>query len=420
MIAAADIGLIDRPARIETRDLPARTRPRILSVSLTYPSADWPARGMFIRRRLEALARFADISVLAPRPWFPLRPVASPLPLAGELLATCRPRMFYLPGVLKPTDPWFYARLLTREIRRMPPSRRPQLIDAHYEWPDGVAAVRAGRALGLPVVVTLRGKLASLGRHPMRRAQVVDMLRRADALIAVSRDLADKARALAGDALDVRVIPNGVDAAVFFPTDREAARTALGLSRQARCLVSVGYVQELKGFHRVVEVLPEVRRRAGDVRLMLIGREVGEDDYVRRLDATIARLELKPYVTRVADGTPQDTARWLNAADLFVLATRSEGWCNAIHEALACGTPVVASDVGGNPELVRRPDDGLLVPFGDAATLTRAIVEGLSRSWPRESIAARAATRTWDVVAREVWAVVRDVLGLRGEGLKPA
>lgn len=418
MISAADTVAIDASARVAANEPPARTpRARILSVSLTYPTADWPARGMFVRRRLESLARFADVRVLAPRPWFPLRPAASPLPVPGELLETRRPRMFYLPGVLKPTDPWFYARLLSREIRRMPRRRRPNLIDAHYEWPDGVAAVRAGRALGLPVIVTLRGKLASLGHHPMRRAQVVDMLRRADALIAVSRDLAAKARALAGDELDVCVIPNGVDADVFYPADRDSARRALGLSPQARYFVSVGYVQELKGFHRVVEALPDVRRRTGDVRLVLVGREVGEDDYVRRLDATIARLGLKSVVTRVSDGAPQDTARWLNAADLFVLATRSEGWCNAIHEALACGTPVVTTDVGGNRELVCTPDDGVLVPFGDAASLARAIVEGLSRSWPRDAIAARAAARTWDVVAREVWDVMREVLAARGEAL---
>ncbi len=298
-------------------------------------------------------------------------------------------------------------------MRSLTNGRRPDLLDAHFEWPDGPAAVRAGRQLGLPVVVTLRGKIVSHSRYRLRRAQMRQMLRQADARIAVSRDLADQAAALAGDDHFVHVIPNGVDTRRFRLQDRVATRAALGLNPDTRYLISVGHLQELKGFHRLVEILPQIRAVCGDVRLLLVGGDAGEPDYARRLDALIDALHVAPHVQRLGRLAPDLTAQYLAAADLFALASRSEGWCNAIHESLACGTPVIATDVGGNLELVRTDEDGRLVPFGDRTALCDAILRGLRVAWPRERIAARAASRTWDDVAREVQAVFTDVLERR-------
>jgi glycosyltransferase involved in cell wall biosynthesis len=372
----------------------------VLSTTMTYPTASWPARGVFVRRRLEAMGRRLNVRVVAPCAWFPGRrmPRGSP---GDDRLVTMRPTMFYVPGVLKHCDPLFYARVLERSIQGMADAFRPDLIDAHYVWPDGVAAARVAQRMGLPLAITVRGKIVSHGRYPARVRQMRDALRRADVRIAVSADLAERAAAIAADGRPVEVIPNGVDAAEFHPMDRRAMRLSLGLDPRVRYLVSVGYVQELKGFDRVVAQLPGVREALGDVRLLLVGEDVGERDYVARLDRMIAGTGRGPFVKRINGAGPATIARILNAADAFVLATRSEGWCNAIHEALACGTPVVATDVGGNRELVRTAGDGLLSPFGDGPALRDAMIAVLSATWDRPAIAARAA-RSWDDVAHEV------------------
>jgi len=189
------------------------------------------------------------------------------------------------------------------------------------------------------------------------------------------------------------------------------------LPDQARCVVSVGHLQALKGFHRLVEVWPDVRRRCGDVRLLLIGSEAGEPDYAERLYSTIDDVNEVAGPTRggaavtcLGRQAPEDVARLLNAADLFVLASRSEGWCNAIAEALACGCPVVATDVGGNREIVREPGLGELVPLGRRDALVEAVCGALGRDWDRSYIAQVGGLRDWQQVGRECVDVLESVL----------
>ena len=102
-----------------------------------------------------------------------------------------------------------------------------------------------------------------------------------------------------------------------------------------------------------------------------------------------------------------------NAADLVASTSRSEGWCNAIAESLAVGTPVVATDVGGNPEQIRSPDLGILVPDGDGPALAQAVAQALDRNWNRSLIAGIGSQRTWEHAAREVEAVFERVLQSR-------
>ncbi|MBN2562987.1 MAG: glycosyltransferase [Phycisphaerae bacterium] len=290
------------------------------------------------------------------------------------------------------------------------------------------------------------------------------MLIGANGLIAVSQSLADLADEVVGRELGVRVIPNGVDSETFRRFGSGASRRGPSAETRAACgwpndvkyVVSVGHLQALKGFHRLIEMWPDVRRRAGDVRLVLVGGEAGEPAYARRLRRQIDAMGLgagspslsqncgtarPPAATRVWHGrpargptgetpVPQVSARdaevpivsstgcspvismtgriepkrvaaLLNAADLFVLASRSEGWCNAVAEALACGCPVVATDVGGNREIVNDPALGRLVPLEDCGALTEAVCWALERDWDRQRIAELGGRRDWQQVARE-------------------
>ncbi len=391
----------------------------------------------------------------------------------------CRPRMFYLPGVLKVLDAAFYARSLRQGLRQALGGAKPDLIDAHFEWPDGVGAYHVAREIGAAFVCTLRGKLVSQAAIPAKRRRIREMLLGADALIAVSQSLADLANEIAGRDLSVRVIPNGIDPTVFrrfaMNADETAAlRAELGWEPNARYVVSVGHLQALKGFHRLVEVWPAVRRRAGDVRLILVGGPAGEPGYERRLGTMIRQLGLgggeavggRVYAsksrTRSSGGSreaagwpvrasdyrtcprgggdeaagfrarasksrtrpvdvggetgecrtsgsvtvlgrvpPTGVARLLSAADVFALASRSEGWCNAIAEALACGCPVVATDVGGNGELICDAALGRLTPLGDREALAGAVCEALAARWDRDRIAHAGGRRDWRQVAGE-------------------
>lgn len=399
----------------------------IVSTTMCYPNPASATQGVFVERRLRAICRWMPVQVVAPVPWFPmLQPVrfedvagTSPAaPAEARVPSVVRPRMFYLPGVMKRWDAAFYAAAFEPALRTARHTGAARLIDAHFVWPDGVGAWRVARQERLPFVCTIRGKLVSQIADRHKRRMIAEMLRDADALIAVSQSLADLANDVAGMDLGVHVIPNGVDRAVFHRSDNTATRAALGLPEQARCVVSVGHLQALKGFDRLVEIWPEVRRRSGDVRLLLVGPEAGEPQYVNRLNEAIDVVNAgagltcgNAAVTCLGRQTPEAIASLLNAADLFVSASRSEGWCNAIAEALACGCPVVATDVGGNREIVRESLLGELVPLGRRDALVEAVCGALGRDWDRPHIAHFGGQRDWQQVGRECVDVLESVLG---------
>jgi teichuronic acid biosynthesis glycosyltransferase TuaC len=386
---------------------------KILSTTLCYPTPARPTQGIFIHHRLAALARLADVRVVCPVPFFPGYSAPVPADRPDPPVPVYYQKMPYFPGILKTLDATFFASSLRRRVRFLREEFPFDLIDAHFVWPDGVGAAAVAWKLGVPIVVTVRGKLGSQIRYALRRGRIIEMLRSVDGRIAVSGSLGNLVRQTAGAGLDVRVIPNGVDTEVFRPMDRSAARDALGLSREARWIVSVGQIREIKGFDRLVAVLPEVRRRVGDVRLVLIGPSIGERGYEDRVRGLIQGHRLGDVVRLTGAQEQATVARYLAAADLFALATRSEGWCNAIHEAMAAGTPVVATDVGGNRELITSDGLGLLVPFGQPAALADAIVRALETEWDREAIGTVGRERTWSRVASETLMYFEEVLSRR-------
>lgn len=392
----------------------------IVSTTLCYPTPASPTQGVFVARRLRAVHEQMPVKVVAPQPRFGVGPIGwppgglAPAVDVQENPPVWRPTMRYLPRVAKSLDAWFYCRALLAGIRSAMGNERPALIDAHFEWPDGVGASLAAKALRVPFVLTLRGKLVSRSQVASMRWRMAAAIAGADAVISVSRALADLACELVGRQLDVRVIPNGVDGSVFASRDRAAARAALGLEAGAKYVVSVGHMQELKGFARLVEVWSVVRQRGGDVRLILIGGGAQEPGYERALRRRIGELGLSDAVLIVGRQPSERVAEYLNAADLFALWTRSEGWCNALVESLACGCPVVASAVGGNSEIVSQDSLGRLVPFDDRGGWVEAILVALARPWDRDHIARRGSLRDWQQVGAECVDVFREVLNRRG------
>lgn len=382
---------------------------RVLSTTLCYPTPSAPMQGVFVQRRLAEIARRVSVSVIVPIPLFPGRGGLTFNPADGRRMSPpvtyCR--MFYLPGIIKRLDAAFYERALLSAIDDAGGRDSFDLIDAHFEWPDGVGAFRAARRLGLPFVCTLRGKLVSRMKHRAMRRAMARMLCNADAVISVSQSLADLARQVANRDRPIHVIPNGIDGKVFHriddgrpPTEPSAsARNALGWSPDAKYVVSVGHLQELKGWHRLVRIWPEVRRRAGDARLVLVGGSAGEPAYERRLRRMIASTRPADTVEAAGRVDQMQIARLLNGADLFVLASRSEGWCNALAEALACGCPAVATDVGGNREVMNDWNLGRLVPPDDDSLLAQRISEALTTPWNRSHIAAFGGRRDWQQTA---------------------
>ncbi len=395
----------------------------ILSTTICYPNPAAPALGVFVRKRLAEIHTRIPVRVVAPIPICPpvRRRPAIPIKDATGSPPVAWPPMFYIPGVLKNLDAYFYARALNVAIDANPALRDCKLIDAHFVWPDGVGAWRVARKRRLPFVCTIRGKLVSQSRFPARRRMIAEMLRNADRLIAVSQSLANLACKVADRSLDITIIPNGVDTDVFFPqandphtgsvgpaNSRSSHRPIAGDKKAEPHVISVGHLQRLKGFHHLIEAWPDVMRQHGSARLILVGGPAGEPAYEREIQQLAAKVNnatsnsTTPPITFAGRKSPTEIAAMLNIADCFALATASEGWCNAIAEALACGCPVVATDVGGNREQLGSDETlGRLIPLDDQVALAGAIVSVLTNPPDRAAIARHGSRRSWQQVAAE-------------------
>jgi teichuronic acid biosynthesis glycosyltransferase TuaC len=353
------------------------------------------------------VAQQLPIVVVAPQAWSPFdglirlfrrdfRPMAARHETMDGI-EVYRPRWFSFPGVAKRFDGWFMARGTERCVRRIHQRFGATAIDAHFLYPDGWAAARIARRLGLPCTITLRGSkdewLIGTDREPM----LVEAMQAATRLFAVSEALKRNVAVRLGiDEDKVSVIGNGVDLARFAPVDKSEARRRLGIGEDAKVLIGIGNLVPLKGFQRVIPLLPGLRRRYPGLVYLIVGGGATQGDMRGELEA-LARQHGVGDIVRFCGRQPQEQLKWFyGAADLFVLATEFEGWANVFLEAMACGLPVVTTRVGGNAEVVADPAVGTLVDFWQAEAFSAAIDEALARDWDRRAIVAYAQANSWD------------------------
>ena len=380
--------------------------PAILVFSSLFPSTATPNAGLFIRERMFRVGQRLPVTVVSPQPWFPLqgllrywkphfRPEA-PFHEVQQGVDVYHPRFYSIPAVAKRLDGLFMALGTYFLVRRLQRERRLRLIDAHFAYPDGYAATLLGRWLKLPVTITLRGTEVPLSRYPARRRRMLRALRRASDVIAVADSLRQHVAALGFPGERVSIIGNGVDTEKFHPVDRLQARRQLDIDVDATVIISVGGLVERKGHHRVLELLPALCEQFPGLVYLIVGGASAEGDWRARLEQQVRELGLEDAV-RFLGVLPQEELKIpLSAADLFVLSTQNEGWANVFLEAMACGLPVVTTDVGGNREVVSNDDNGIIVPFGNREELLNAITEGLRRNWDRDAILRYARENSWD------------------------
>jgi teichuronic acid biosynthesis glycosyltransferase TuaC len=287
-------------------------------------------------------------------------------------------------------------------IRRLRRHYRFQVIDAHFAHPEGVAAALLAAVFHCPFMVTLRGSEQLHGEHWLRRLWMGWALRRASRVVAVSERLRQFAIALGVPASRTITIPNGIDTCVYHPYDRNAARAEYAVAPRHQLIVSAGHLIELKGHHRVIHAVRGLLDGGADVMLLIAGGKGRAEDYEPTLRQEIATLGLGERVRLVGHLAPASLARLIAAADVFCLASSREGWPNVVHEALACGAPVVAADVGAVPEMIPSEQFGIVVRPGDVSALEDGLRRALSRQWDRAAIAAWGQMRSWHQVAFEV------------------
>lgn len=400
-----------------------QAQPRILVFTTLFPHPGQPKAGLFIRERMFRVGQQLPLVVVAPVPWFPFqgiirkwRPHFRPDAPRFEVqdgIEVHHPRFFSIPGLFKSLDGLLMALGSLATLRRLRRRFDFDLIDSHFAYPDGDAATLLGKWLRRPVTITLRGTEVPLARLPARRRRMIRAMERADRIFSVSESLRQHAIALSIDPDKIRVVGNGVDTEKFQPLPKQAARQQLGLAQDAPVLISVGALVERKGFHRVIERLPALCRQFPGLQYLVVGGSSPEGDWRERLQQQVSDLGLEHNVRFLGALRPEELKLPLSAADVFVLATGNEGWANVFLEAMACGLPVVTTDVGGNAEVVADQTLGTIVPFGDGERLEQALAVALRRDWDRQVILDYARANAWE---RRVAVLVQEFGRLAGPG----
>ncbi|MEH3086144.1 MAG: glycosyltransferase family 4 protein [Xylophilus ampelinus] len=398
---------------------------RTLLFSTLYPSAVRPVHGIFVETRLRELLKTGKVEtrVVAPVPWFPSKAerfgdyakfARTPLIENRNGVEVHHPRYLLPPKVGMQIAPHTLAAGALPTIRRLIRQGFDfDLIDAHYYYPDGVAARIVARALGKPYVVTARGTdLNLIPEFPRPRRLILETARDAAGSIGVCAALMDRLGELGADPGKLHVLRNGVDLERFRPEDRAGSRRRLGLVEEGHWIVSVGHLIERKGHHIAVQALA---RLPSDVRLALVGTgpERASLEALARGAGVADRVHFAGMVPQ------QDLRWWYSAADALTLCSSREGWANVLLEAMACGTPVLATDIWGTPEVVSTPDAGRLL----AARTPEALAEAwnaLRSGYPeRAAIRAHAERFSWDATTAGQLELFSQVLAPRG-GVRPA
>jgi teichuronic acid biosynthesis glycosyltransferase TuaC len=383
----------------------SRRGPHVVVLSSLFPSASQPGAGLFVRERMFRVASHLPLCVVAPTPWFPLQRIlrrwrpgfrpGAPAYESQQGIDVWFPRFLSVPGLFKRFDGVLLALCALPRLVRLRRAGRLDVIDAHFAYPDGYAAGLLGRWLNVPVTVTMRGTEPRHCGDAVLAPRVTAALNNASRVFAVSASLRRLAIRLGIEPAKVDVVGNGIDVDKFFPVPRELARQSLGLPTNARVIITVGALVERKGFHRVIDLLPALRRKHPALHYVVVGGSSPEGDMSGELRRQVQRLSLSDVV-HFLGALPSDRLRVaMSAADLFVLATSNEGWANVLLESLACGVPVVATDVGGNAEVLSQSTVGSVVPYGDAQALYRAIDAALDAKWDAHDIRSFAEQHGW-------------------------
>jgi len=369
---------------------------KVLALTNLFPTAWDPLRASFNRQQFDRLAAHHDMEVLVAVDFRERRrgPRGEPPRLAHARASDFT--FWYPPGIGRSLHglSW-YASLLAQHGARLRRERFDVLL-ASWGYPDAVGTALLARRLGLPYVVKVHGSdLNVQANYRLRRPQIASALRGAHAVVAVSAALAEKVRGLGVDDDRVHLLYNGVDGERFFPGDRAAARRGLDLPADAPIVLYVGNLKASKGCVDLLEAFPAVLERHAGARLVFVGGGAAA-----ALEQRARELGITGSVLLAGARPHHELATWMQAASLLCLPSHNEGVPNVVLEAMACGLPVVATRVGGIPEVLPGYA-GRLVPAHDRVALARALDETLRADWSTAAIAAHAARFDWqDNIAR--------------------
>jgi len=382
-----------------------------------FPSKAFPAFGTFCMERAKALAEHADVRVMVPTPYYP-----SWLPgkedwkkwlqvereaVFAHGIRVTYPRYFSPPG----TATWLQGVTMARSAKRELAERHdgwvPDVIDGHFAFPDGYTAMQLGHAIGVPTVVTCHG--SDLRQYP-KIPLVGNMLRKTmgtvNRVVSVSSDLLRQSIQLGCQPERAVLLSNGVDPAKFALRPKVECRTRLGLPQERKIGVYVGYLIDLKDQSLVLRALAAIRQQGMQPPLVVL---VGDGPNRQRLEEEVQAMRLEKDVVFAGSCKHDEVAYWLGAADWLLLSSRAEGWPTVYFEAMACGRPVITSNVSAAKDAINSPEYGMIVEPRTDVAFAAAMIEATNRDFDASIIRAYAESNSWSLWATRAMQIFEEV-----------
>lgn len=373
---------------------------KVQIITNLYPLPWAPNQASFNRQQFQHLSEKCPVRITILIPWverFRHRNVSLKPVTEGNLQLSYR-SYFYIPGLARwsyAATMWFSLLLESRRIREF----SPDCLLLSWAYPDGVAGTMLAKILGLPTLIKIHGSDINMHlSHASRARQILWAMGRAQQIVSVSQALVTRLTDAGIPAAKSKVIYNGVDKELFQPMHRHRAVAQLQLAADRRILLFVGNLKQEKGCVDLLDAFAAISATIPDVDLYYIGA----GSQAELLLARATEQELQSRVILLGSLSHAQLALWMNAANIVSLPSYNEGVPNVLLEAMACGTPVVATAVGGIPEVVPK-QAGILVEPGDIAGLTAALVEAFATEWKEEEIVNAVTSFDWETNSRQLY-----------------
>jgi teichuronic acid biosynthesis glycosyltransferase TuaC len=388
----------------------------IIVLSLEYPKPSLPFQGVFTAQFTKALAKKSQVTIICPTPWFPkskilLRffPEKNPWTSIPKSYADDNIKIHYLPFFTVPfvfryLNALSIALACRKTIKDIHNTKAIDVLHAYGVYPDGVAAALLSKWLKIPNVITALGSDVNKEMQvSLKQKQSLWALNRAAAVIGVSKDLVKTLIYYGVDKKKVHWVPTGVCRTTFkaqpascdSDTIREQLRSSLALDASKKIVLFVGRLHPVKGLDSLLEAASILQQ---DNHLNFVIVLIGEGPLLQSLSNSAVALGISDSVIFIGPQPQTIVAQWMQAANLLCLPSHMEGLPNVILESLAQSLPVVASNVGGIPEVITHDKNGLLVPADKADKLAEALVCCLAKAWDKKQLAQSVEFAQWESI----------------------
>lgn len=396
---------------------------KILVLTHSFPTKHNPIAGIFILNQLEQLKKFCDIKVIYPYPYVPRIRIFNPYRRFSEVpfketvsgIEVCHPKYFMIPRALLRTKllhfylavESFFSYLSSKRLAvRIVKDWNPNIIHMHGSFSEGQLSVMLKKKYHKPLLITVYGEDITRYTKQFPSSNLIKFsLNNADAIICQSNFLKEEIERAGIHGKRFHIIPMGFHIGNFRPRDKAKSRKMLDLPIEKKIILFVGHLIERKGVKYLIQAVKSVVGKHKDTLCLIVGKGELESS----LKGMASELKLNDYVKFLGLKTNEEVSCYMNACDVFVLPSLNEGLPVVLCEALACGKPVVATNVAGTPEIVNN-DVGFLVKPKDAEDLAEKIEFALSKKWDKKKILERASNFSTAASAKKLVKVYDDFL----------